>query len=162
MHSPVEASKVALMHACISEATQNASSGGGGPFAAVVVRGGQPVASGANQVTSLNDPTAHAEVQAIRAACRSLATFDLSGCELFASCEPCPMCLAAAYWSRVDRVYYGATRFDAAAAGFDDARLYDELGEPRRKRTLPLVHIADPDANLPFQAWTRNPDRVRY
>jgi tRNA(Arg) A34 adenosine deaminase TadA len=162
MSDPVEASKVALMHACISEATQNASSGRGGPFASLVVKEGQPIASGANQVTSLNDPTAHAEVQAIRAGARSLGTFDLSGCELFASCEPCPMCLAAAYWARVDCVYYAATRFDAAAAGFDDARLYDELGEPRSTRTLPLVHVATPDAKTPFEAWTRNPNRVPY
>lgn len=161
MSSHVEDPKVVLMHACIVEATENATSGGG-PFAAIIAKDGRSIAHGANAVTSLNDPTAHAEMQAIRAAASALATFDLSGCELYTSCEPCPMCLAAAYWARVDCVYYAATRYHAAAAGFDDARLYDELVDPRTRRTLPFVHIAAPDANAPFEAWTRNPNRVPY
>jgi tRNA(Arg) A34 adenosine deaminase TadA len=151
-----------LMRACIAEAASNALSGRGGPFAALVVREGRAIASGANAVTSTFDPTAHAEVQAIRAAGSALRAFDLSGCEVYASCEPCPMCLAAAYWARVDRVYFAATRFDAAAAGFDDARIYAELGEPTSTRTLPLVHLALPEANAPFEAWTRNPNRIPY
>jgi tRNA(Arg) A34 adenosine deaminase TadA len=151
-----------LMRACIAEATDNARSGRGGPFAALVVRGGVTIASGANGVTATNDPTAHAEVQAIRAAGRALGAFDLSGCELFASCEPCPMCLAASYWARFDRIYFAATRFDAAAAGFDDARIYAELGHPTSERTLPVVQITLPEAIQPFEAWNQNPNRVPY
>jgi guanine deaminase len=120
------------------------------------------IARGNNRVTSTNDPTAHAEITAIREACGKLKTFSLDGCELYTSCEPCPMCLAAAYWARVDRVYFAATRFDAAKAGFDDARIYAELGEPTSQRTLPLVHLALPEATAPFEAWIRNPSRVPY
>jgi tRNA(Arg) A34 adenosine deaminase TadA len=151
-----------FMRACISDATGNASSGRGGPFAALVVRGDRTIATGANAVTATYDPTAHAEVQAIRAAGRALGAFNLSGCELYTSCEPCPMCLAAAYWARVDRVYFAATRLDAAAAGFDDARLYAELGEPTSLRTLSVVQLALPEASAPFEAWIRNPNRVPY
>jgi tRNA(Arg) A34 adenosine deaminase TadA len=152
----------ALMRACIAEATANASSGGGGPFAALIVRDGRAIARGANAVTATFDATAHAEVQAIRAGGVTLRAFDLSGCELYASCEPCPMCLAAAYWARVDRVYFAATRFHAAGAGFDDARIYAELGEPTSQRTLPLVHLPLPEAADPFEAWIKNPNRVPY
>ena len=150
------------MRACVKEALDNASSGRGGPFAALVVKDGLSIASGANAVTSSNDPTAHAEIQAIRAAARALGTFQLSGCELFASCEPCPMCFAAAHWARIDRVYYAATRFDAAAAGFDDAQLYDELTRPSTERTVPLVQIPVAGASDPFDVWRRNPNRVPY
>jgi tRNA(Arg) A34 adenosine deaminase TadA len=150
------------MLACIAEATENAASGRGGPFAALVVRGGVSIASGANAVTAMNDATAHAEVQAIRAAGTALRRFDLSGCELYTSCEPCPMCLAGAYWARFDRVYYAATRLDAAAAGFDDARLYAELVLPASNRTLPLVRLDLPEASAPFEAWIRNPTRIPY
>jgi guanine deaminase len=149
------------MRACIREAVDNASSVGG-PFAALVVRDGRSIASGANAVTSSNDPTAHAEIQAIRAAARALGTFQLSGCELYASCEPCPMCFAAAHWARIDRVYYAATRFDAAAAGFDDAKLHDELTRPSTERTVPVVQIPVAEAIDPFDAWRRNPNRVPY
>jgi tRNA(Arg) A34 adenosine deaminase TadA len=151
-----------LMRACVAEAIANATTGHGGPFAAIVMRDGRKVASGTNAVTSLNDPTAHAEIQAIRAAARALGTFVLSGCELFTSAEPCPMCFAAAHWARLDRVYFAATRVDAAAGGFDDELLYDELARPADERTVPLVHIALPDAAAPFQAWLRNPNRVPY
>jgi tRNA(Arg) A34 adenosine deaminase TadA len=154
--------RTALMRACIAEATENATSGRGGPFAALVVRDGRSIATGANAVAATFDPTAHAEVQAIRAAGQALRAFDLSGCELYASCEPCPMCLAAAYWARFDRVYFAATRFDAAAAGFDDARIYAELGQPTSKRTLALAQLALPEAASPFEAWIRNPNRVPY
>jgi guanine deaminase len=162
MTSPEERPEVALMRACVAEAIDNASSGRGGPFAALVVKDGRSIASGANAVTSTNDPTAHAEIRAIRAAASSLGTFSLSGCELFASCEPCPMCLAAAYWARVERVYFAATRFDAARGGFDDARIYDEFGQPAAERTLALVQIGMPDAVAPFEAWSRNPNRIPY
>jgi guanine deaminase len=154
--------KTDFMRACVAEAIDNASSGRGGPFAAIVVKDGRHVASGANQVTSTNDPTAHAEVQAIRSAASALKTFDLTGCELFASCEPCPMCFAAAHWARVDRVYFAATRYDASAAGFDDARLYDEIALPASQRSVPLVHVPVVDAAAPFEAWSRNPTRVLY
>ena len=137
-------------------------SGRGGPFGCVVVRKGQVVGRGHNRVTSTNDPTAHAEIQAIRGAGAALQTFNLAGCEIFASCEPCPMCLSAIYWARIDRVYFAATRFDAAAGGFDDARLYDELGLPPGDRSLPVVHLALPEAKGPFVAWSRNPNRLRY
>jgi tRNA(Arg) A34 adenosine deaminase TadA len=161
MNQPADSTTL-LMRACIAQATENASSGGGGPFAALVVRRGISIASGANAVTATNDPTAHAEVQAIRAAGAAVGAFDLSGCDLYASCEPCPMCLAAAYWARFDRVYFAATRFDAAAAGFDDARLYDEFGQPTSARTLPVIRIALPEASEPFEAWNRNPNRIPY
>jgi guanine deaminase len=151
-----------FMSACIAEAIDNASSGRGGPFAAIVVKQGRSIASGANAVTSLNDPTAHAEIQAIRAAAGALRTFELAGCELFTSCEPCPMCLAAVHWARLDRVYFAATRFDAANGGFDDARLYDEIALPASQRTLPLLHIPTPEAMAPFDAWKRNPNRIPY
>jgi tRNA(Arg) A34 adenosine deaminase TadA len=153
---------ITFMRACIAQATENASSGRGGPFAALIVRDGRVIASGANSVTATNDPTAHAEVQAIRAAGTALQAFDHSGCELFTSCEPCPMCLAASYWARFDRVYFAATRLDAAAAGFDDARLYAEFGPPPSQRTLVVVQLALPEASAPFEAWIRNPNRIPY
>jgi len=151
-----------LMRACLVEAVNNAASGRGGPFAALVARNGRLVAMGSNGVVSENDPTAHAEIQAIRAAARALGTFKLTACELFASCEPCPMCLGAIYWARIERVYFAATRLDAAAAGFDDARLYDELQLPPSQRTVPLVQMLAHEARAPFDAWDRNPKRVPY
>lgn len=134
----------------------------GGPFGAVVVKAGRIVGRGWNRVTSANDPTAHAEVVAIRDACRRLKTFSLAGCELYASCEPCPMCLAAAYWARLRRVYYGATRRDAARAGFDDARFYRELKRSRAGRTLPLRQLLRDEARAVLTEWERKPDRVPY
>jgi tRNA(Arg) A34 adenosine deaminase TadA len=128
----------------------------------MVVRGGQTIAKGTNAVTTQNDPTAHAEVQAIRAAATALGTFNLAGCEIFTSCEPCPMCLGAIYWARIDRVYFAATRFDAAAAGFDDSRLYDELPLPIAARSLPLVQVLPVEGRAPFDAWLKNPARVAY
>jgi tRNA(Arg) A34 adenosine deaminase TadA len=154
--------KMALMRSCIAEARENARKANGGPFAALVVRGGKVVAHGANGVTSLNDPTAHAEIQAIRGASSAIRTFNLAGCELYASCEPCPMCLGAIYWARLDRVYFAATRLDAAGAGFDDARFYDELSRPLAERELPLVQLSLPEASAPFEAWKENPNSVRY
>ena len=150
------------MRSCLAEAAMNAASGRGGPFAALIVRDGEVVASGSNGVVSENDPTAHAEIQAIRAAARALGSFKLAGCALFASCEPCPMCLGAVYWARIERVYFAATRREAAAAGFDDARVYEEFGLPLSERTVPLVQILAAEASAPFDAWNRNPDRVPY
>ncbi len=136
--------------------------GEGGPFGAVVVRNGQIVGRGWNRVTSTNDPTAHAEVVAIRDACARLNTFSLAGCELYSSCEPCPLCLAAIYWSRLDRIYYAATCDDAAAAGFDDRHFYRELGLPAGERSLPAEQALRDEALVALRAWTNKPDRIRY
>lgn len=135
---------------------------GGGPFAALVVRDGEVLAVGTNRVTTDNDPTAHAEIVAIREACRRLGHFQLSGCDLYTSCEPCPMCLGAIYWARPARVFYAATRHDAARAGFDDALIYDELERPGPERRIPFIHVPDRDAWAPFQAWLDHPDRTPY
>jgi len=139
---------------------------GGGPFGSVVVRDGSVVGIGANEVVSSTDPTAHAEVVALRAAATRLGTHLLTGCVVYASCEPCPMCLAASYWSRVDRVVYAASRHDAAAAGFDDADLYAEMlaaaGEGNRAPTLPVVQLLSDEGGAPFAAWAENPNRVPY
>lgn len=134
----------------------------GGPFGAVVVKGGRIVGRGWNRVTSANDPTAHAEVMAIRDACRRLQTFSLEGCELYASCEPCPMCLAAIYWARLKRVYFGNTRKDAARIGFDDDFLYREFARPIARRTLPLKQLLPREARAAFDEWERKPDKVSY
>jgi tRNA(Arg) A34 adenosine deaminase TadA len=136
--------------------------GRGGPFGAVVARDGAIVARGWNAVTSTNDPTAHAEVVAIRRACRKLETFSLAGCVLYASCEPCPMCLAAAYWARVDRLVFAATREDAARAGFDDALIYREVPLPPEARSLPTDHLLRSEAIAVFEEWLAKPDRVQY
>lgn len=135
---------------------------GGGPFGALVVRDGVAIATGTNQVTRANDPTAHAEVVAIREACRVLGAFQLAGCDVYASCEPCPMCLGALYWSRPDRVFFAATQEQAAAAGFDDSFIYRELRAAASDRTLPLIHVAGEQAELPFDEWAAKPDRIEY
>lgn len=134
----------------------------GGPFGAVVACDGRIVARGYNRVTSTLDPTAHAEVTAIREACAALGRFDLSGCVLYSSCEPCPMCLAAAYWARLDAVYYANTQNDAAAIGFDDRFLYDELKLDADKRSLPLVHLPSAEALDVFDEWREKPDKILY
>ena len=136
--------------------------GAGGPFGAVIARDGELIAEGWNRVTSMNDPTAHAEIMAIREACRVLATFDLGGCELYTSCEPCPMCLAAGYWARLDRIYYASTREDAAAAGFDDLRFHEELALDPDVRSLPMTRLEVPEALEAFRAWSRSETRTPY
>lgn len=151
-----------FLKAAIDLAEQNVCSGRGGPFGAVVVKNGEVIGQGVNLVTSDNDPTAHAEVMAIREACRRLGIFDLQGCELFASCEPCPMCLGAVYWARLDRLVYAATRDDAAAAGFDDALIYAEIPLPPAQRRLPTVPAGHPESGRPFAAWSAQPDRIGY
>ena len=120
------------------------------------------IAEGWNQVTSSNDPTAHAEVTAIRRACQELGTFDLRGCEIYTSCEPCPMCLAAIYWARLDRIYYGNTRQDAAAIGFDDEFLYQELPKPIDARSIPTTQLDAARAKAAFDEWERKDDKIRY
>lgn len=136
--------------------------GAGGPFGAVLVLDGQVVGEGWNRVTSTNDPTAHAEVVAIRDACARLHRFDLRGAVLYASCEPCPMCLAASLWARVDRIVYANTRDEAAAIGFDDALLYAQVALPPSARSVPCQHAPLPEARAVFQAWTDKADRIPY
>ena len=144
------------------ELAERSVNDGGGPFGAAVVRNGAVVGEGQNRVTTTNDPTAHAEIVAIREACGRLATFELSGCVLYASCEPCPMCLAAAFWARLDAVVFAATRADAAAAGFDDERIGRELSLPAASRSLPLRHVGHVRAFEPFELWKRKSDRIEY
>lgn len=151
-----------LMLRAIELAERNASSVTGGPFGAVVVKDGKVIAEASNTVTVDNDPTAHAEVNAIRKACAALGTFDLSGCELYTSCEPCPMCLAACYWAHIDKVYYAADREDAAAAGFDDSDIYREVALPVDRRRIPFVHIMEKEGLRPFMLWNLNDKKVEY
>lgn len=150
-----------FMQQALALARRNAASADGGPFGAIVVFAGEVVGEGRNQVTTTNDPTAHAEVVAIRAAAGKLGRFDLRGCVIYTSCEPCPMCLAAAYWSRVDRLVYSATQKEAAAAGFDDAFLYDELSKDMADRQLPCIQLKTDDED-PFAVWLANPNRIPY
>jgi tRNA(Arg) A34 adenosine deaminase TadA len=151
-----------FLRRAIALATENVVSGKGGPFAAVIVRDGKVVAEGANMVTATNDPTAHGEVTAIRAACRALGTFTLAGCELYTSCEPCPMCLAASHWARLDAVYYGASAADAARAGFDDAFLYEEFRKDPAARSLPATQLLRDEAWTSFAAWIASPNKIEY
>ena len=152
----------AFMQEAIRQAVENVRSGRGGPFAAVVVKDGRVIATGANSVTSTNDPTAHAEVAAIRGACRALGTFQLTGCELYTSCEPCPMCLGAIYWARPDRVYFAATAGDAADAGFDDSFIYEELTRAHSRRRIPFEPMMHEAGLEPFREWKQKDDRIRY
>lgn len=150
------------MALAIELALENVRSGRGGPFAAVVVKDGGVVATGTNQVTSANDPTAHAEIVAIREACRALGAFQLTGCEIYASCEPCPMCLGAIYWARPARLYYAATRADAAAIGFDDALIYDQLRLAPADRLIPTAQCLRDRALAAFDAWRAKSDKTLY
>jgi tRNA(Arg) A34 adenosine deaminase TadA len=142
-----------LMQRAIALAISNVTSGQGGPFGAVIVKDGHVLAEGTNLVTATFDPTAHAEMVAIREACRKLGDFQLTGCDLYTSCEPCPMCLGAIYWARPVRVFYGASAADAAAAGFDDAFIYDELRRPAKLRKLAMTQLLEREALEAFQAW---------
>ena len=135
---------------------------GGGPFGAVIVRDGEIIARGENRVTVCNDPTAHAEVSAIREAAARLGTYDLSGCELYSSCEPCPMCLGAIYWARLDKLYYAGTRADAASVGFDDAHIYEELPLEPSQRELPTETLLREEAQRVFEAWAKKADKKEY
>ncbi len=151
-----------LLRRAIALATENVARGKGGPFAALVVRDGKIVGEGVNSVTASNDPTAHAEVNAIRAAAQAEGSFTLAGCELYTSCEPCPMCLAAAYWARLDAVYYGASAFDAARAGFDDALLYAEFRKNFADRKLRATQLLGDEAWASFAAWIASPNKIEY
>lgn len=150
-----------LMQLAIDLSIENVSRGGG-PFGAVIARNGEVVATGVNRVTATNDPTAHAEVSAIRAAAKKLGDFNLSGCEIFTSCEPCPMCLGAIYWARLDRMYYGNTKDDAKEIGFDDSFIYSELELPINARSLSTLPLMRETAISAFQAWIAKVDRVEY
>ena len=150
------------MREAIEQAIENVRTGRGGPFGALVVKDGEVVARGANLVTASNDPTAHAEVVAIRRACRSLNTFQLDDCDLYTSCEPCPMCLGAIYWARLRRVFYGGTHEDAAAVGFDDHFIYDELALPPAERHIAMIPLMRDEAQRAFDVWTDNKDRIEY
>ena len=149
------------MREAIALAVENIKSGGG-PFGAVIVKDGNVVATGANRVTANNDPTAHAEVSAIRAACAKLGTFDLSGCVIYTSCEPCPMCLGAIYWAHIDKIYYGANQYDAAKIDFDDSFIYRELELKPEARQKPVENILHDEALAPFRAWQEKEDKIRY
>lgn len=152
----------ALLREAIRLARERMLAGLGGPFGAVVARGGVTLAKGWNRVTTGLDPSAHAEIVAIRRACRRLGTFRLDGTVLYSSCEPCPMCLAAAYWARVDRIIWAASREDAAAAGFDDELIYREVALPPNERTLPASQLLREEGAAVFAEWLAKPDRVPY
>ena len=134
----------------------------GGPFGCVIVKDDKIISEGSNKVTSTNDPTAHGEIVAIREACLKLNTFNLSGCELYSSCEPCPMCLGAIYWSRIDKLYYAATKEDAAKAGFDDSVIYKEIDLPKDQRSIPSLQILREDAVKVFEDWNESGNKIPY
>ena len=150
-----------FMKLAIKLAVENVENGGG-PFGAVIVRDNRVIATGTNRVTANNDPTAHAEVCAIRAACRELQTFDLSGCDIYTSCEPCPMCLGAIYWAHIDHIYYGCNKHDAAAAGFDDSFIYKEISLPKEQRSKAIEEMLPEEAMSTFDAWRNNDQRKEY
>ena len=150
------------MAQAIELAVENARSGRGGPFAALVVRDGAVIASGVNQVTGSNDPTAHAEVVAIRAACLALGSFQLPGCDLYTTCEPCPMCLGAIYWARPARVFFAATSRDAAEAGFDDSFIYQEIARLGGERAIPMVPLMREESLQAFEEWRRAAGKIPY
>lgn len=151
-----------FMHEAIVLSGRSLDDNVGGPFGCVVVKNNEIVGRGYNQVTGSNDPTAHAEIVAIRDACKNLGTFQLDGCEIYTSCEPCPMCLGAIYWARPKIIYYGNTHTDAAAAGFDDSMIYNEINTPIDKRKIPLVNLSRAEAQKIFEAWKQKMDKTDY
>ncbi len=153
--------KEELMRKAIELSDENVRNGGG-PFGAVIVKDGKVVATGVNRVTANNDPTAHAEVSAIRNACKELKTFDLKGCEIYTSCEPCPMCLGAIYWAHIGKIYYGNTKTDAKNIDFDDSFIYDELALPYGERKVPMEQLLREEAIHTFKAWSEKEDKIEY
>jgi len=151
----------ALIRKAIDLAVENVRRDGG-PFAALVVKDGVMIATGANQVTRANDPTAHAEIVAIREACRVLGRFQLEGCDFYTSCEPCPMCLGALYWARPSAIFFAATHADASAGGFDDGFIYRQMALPPGERSIPMVRVEDAGATRPFEEWYKKADRKKY
>ena len=152
----------AFMREAIALSLSNIKTCNGGPFGAVIVKNGEIIARGANNVTSTNDPTAHAEVVAIRQACERLQTFQLTGCEIYASCEPCPMCLGAIYWARLEKLYYANTKTDAAAINFDDKFIYEELEKPLEQRTLFTRQLLRDEALEAFKKWSQMDEKIEY
>ena len=149
------------MRKAIELSIENIASGGG-PFGAVITRDGEIIATGVNRVTSEHDPTSHAEVNAIRNACRKLNTFDLAGCEIYTSCQPCPICLGAIYWAHIDKIYYGNTKTDAKEIGFDDSFIYDELALPDSLRRLPAESMLSDEAIRAFRLWDESDSKIKY
>jgi tRNA(Arg) A34 adenosine deaminase TadA len=154
--------KKKYMKVAIDLASENSSKNTGGPFGAIVVKDGEIVGRGVNKVTATNDPTAHAEVEAIRDATKNLNTFNLEGCEIYASCEPCPMCLGAIYWARIDKLYYAGTKDDAAKADFDDSLIYKELCLPKEKRLIPSSQMMREEAVKLFEEWIKTENKIQY
>ena len=150
------------MARAIQLSIENVHSGRGGPFGAVIVKDGAVIAEGANQVTSSKDPTAHAEILAIRAACAKLGVFELPGCEIYTSCEPCPMCLGAIYWARLSRIYFAGAAADASRIGFDDSLIYREIAQPLTRRSIPMVQMMREQALAAFRAWEEKPNKIVY
>ncbi len=157
----MESKKVYMLKA-INLAMSNVDAGKGGPFGAVIVKDGEIVGTGSNLVSDTNDPTAHAEIVAIREATKNLGTFDLSGCEIYSSCEPCPMCLGAIYWAHLDKLYYAATKDDAAKAEFDDSHIYSEIALPKDKRSIPSLQLHRDEALKVFEAWLKSENKINY
>ena len=154
--------KIKFMKAAVKVALKGMNNNEGGPFGCVVVKDGEIIGSGNNKVTSTNDPTAHAEVNAIREACKNLNSFQLEGCEIYTSCEPCPMCLGAIYWARPDKVYYGSNHIDAAKIGFDDEFIYKEIPLPYAERSIPFQQLGRKVALEAFIKWSEKEDKTEY
>lgn len=151
-----------FLQLAIDTALDNIKNNEGGPFGAVIVKDGVLIAKSPNTVTTSNDPTAHAEINAIRLACKELNTFDLSGCEIYSSCEPCPMCLSAIYWARISKVYYAADRFDAKKAGFDDSFIYNEISLSEKERSIYMENAMHKEGQLPFELWEETENKTKY
>ncbi len=151
-----------FMNKAIERSSYGMNNNYGGPFGAVIVKNGEIIAEGYNNVTSSNDPTAHAEITAIRNACKKLNTFDLSGCDLYTSCEPCPMCLSAIYWARINKIYYANTKEDAAKINFDDDFIYQEFKKERGERTIPVEQLCREEAIKVFEDWSKKQDKIEY
>jgi tRNA(Arg) A34 adenosine deaminase TadA len=151
-----------FMARAIQLSLENVRSGRGGPFGAVVVRNGVIIGEGTNQVTSINDPTAHAEMLAIREACNKLGAFTLESCEIYTSCEPCPMCLGAIYWAHLARIYFANAAEDASKIGFDDSLIYREIVQPPSQRKIPMIHLKSDEASAAFRAWEAKPNKIAY
>ncbi len=157
-----DANDRAFLARAVALSAERMRGGHGGPFGAVIVRGGRVIAEGWNEVTTANDPTAHAEVAAIRRACAAAGDFSLTGATIYSSCEPCPMCLAAIYWARLDRLVFANSREQAAAIGFDDAAIYDEVAKPISGRSMPTIHLPLPEAAAVFAEWDAKEDKIQY
>lgn len=158
----MEKRELEFMQIAVNLSKKGMEQGQGGPFGAIVVKDDEVIGQGCNSVLAYNDPTAHAEIMAIRDACKRLKSFQLEGCEIYTSCEPCPMCLGAIYWARPDKVYYANTRKDAADAGFDDSFIYGEIPLPVSKRSIPMYHINSAEALEPFTEWKEKENKTKY